>query len=219
LELLFARYMLEQGDGEGALAIAEQAYQLADQLGYRGLCAHAAATMIGCLRSPHEAAAAERWALVALSDFSKTQDHLLGYDLFNVPGIARGEGGPLSFSNDLLSVIFERIVIIIPQLMSDAPDQLSEVRVLVADLLRYAGTPSLGVTSLDRSTGRVNASNSAFAHYLAKTATILESTLALDVSVLLPHSQRQLFKERLAGAMLHLVSQIRPGAKRLFLVG
>lgn len=217
LEAIGVRHRLARGEASDALHAAEAGFERANYLGYRGVAAYHAATRAACVNDP-TSAEARSWALRALGEFAGTQDHALAADLFPSALQSGGDLGALAVDNDLTSIFFERLAVIVPQIAGESPAQRTAVRRLLTTMIAFTAD-RIGEDRLVEAVEKANALNTALAHYAHRASEQLEQSLSLMLPTLVPPTQRPTMRARVRHAMGTVLGTLRPGTKRVVLVG
>jgi hypothetical protein len=155
-----------------AEALASPAWQRCELRGFQGLAARCAAVL--CATAEARAAFDEAclWRARSIERLLPTQDRLLAADLFLHPAYGPG----CRMDRALSDVLYERLRVILPQMLGDGVPQRAAVTELLDELLD-ARVSSRAIVSVARC-------DSAFAHYIERNVEPVAEMLALALAAL-----------------------------------
>jgi hypothetical protein len=208
-----ARHLAREGQWQHAETLALAEHDRAATLGYQGLAARAAGVLHACAGTREDRAAASRWRARAIEHLLATQDRFIAMRLFLCPAYDRHCGVDAA----LAEVLYQRLCLIVPQMLGESADQRDAACDFLAALLDAALAAVLDHRRLERAAARVRRVDGALAHYGEKTADALAEMLAL---VLLSTTGLawDLLTERLRGMLDQCASKLRPAAPRAFAI-
>jgi hypothetical protein len=155
-----------------ARAVAASAWQRCERHGFQGLAARCAAVLCATAEARAALPEARLWRAQAIERLLPTQDRLLaaGLDLHT----AYGECGRIDRA--LSGVLYERLCVIVPQMLADGEPQRAAVTELLVELLDSRISP--------RAIASVARCDSAFAHYIERNLEPAGEMLALALTAL-----------------------------------
>jgi hypothetical protein len=121
--------------------LARSAYERAAAHGYQGVAARCAAVLAGAARRRHAGEASKRWRAAAIEHLLRTQDCLAAASLFTHDGCwAAGDA-----DDELLDVIYDRLLLVTLRARHDDRLQRAAVRTLIRGVLEatLAGRPAI----------------------------------------------------------------------------
>jgi len=196
-----ARWLVLRGAIVPAQALLSPAWQRCELRGFRGLAARCAAVLCATAEARAAFAEARLWRARAIERLLPTQDRLLAAGLFLHPASGAGH-----FADETLSgVLYERLCVIVPQLLGDGEPQRTAVTELLAELLDARLSPG-AIASVARC-------DSAFAHYIERNVEPIAEMLALALTALTGTSFDAAFGV-LSRALANCASKLRPAVPR-----
>lgn len=200
-EVDHARQLVRQGRFAEAVTVAWSAWQRSELRGFQGLAARCAAVLYAAAEARGKFAEARSWRARSIDRLLPTQDRLLGAGLFLYSAYDERR----RMDRALGDVLYERLCVIVPQMLSDGERQRAAVTGLLAALFDSRVT-------LD-SIAPVAQSDSAFAHYAEKNLELIAEMLALALTALTGRSWGAAF-DGLRCALAECVSKLRPAVPR-----
>ena len=213
LDVEWARSSYEDGMVALAREQAESAYAAATAIGAAVLAARAAATVAAACDGDTR----RTWTVCALSHLTATRDWSAVHDTFvDLP--VRSHGADVqTFADDLAGVLYAALLQLIPQLGLDGDGSAGAARGLLRALCAYALDARAGDV-LEAATAAVCERAGSFAFFASKFAEDFEDIVLLPLAAIAPKAARADVERRLRGALAHLWSVVRPGARQV-LVG
>jgi hypothetical protein len=188
--------------------LARAAQTAAEELGFCGLAARSAAALSATARG-RETTESRRWRARAIERLLQTQDRLLAVGLF-----ARGGYDAAGGMDPFLSgVLYERLCLIVPQLLGESERQRAAVCALLTAVFDLPQSWEYVGTSLERATASVANTESAFVDYAEQCLEPMTEMLTLARVALTGDSwsgTRAIFSEALAES----ARALRPATRR-----
>jgi hypothetical protein len=200
-EVEHARQLVRQDRLAQALTVASSTWQRSQLRGFQGLAARSAAVLFATAEARSELVEARSWRARAIERLLPTQDRLLGAGLF----LDSAYDERLCMDRALGDVLYERLCMIVPQMLGDGKRQRAAVTGLLAALFDSRVTPS--------TIAAVAQSDSAFAHYAEKNLEAVAEMLALALTALTGRPRDVAF-EGLRLALADCAAKLRPAARR-----
>jgi hypothetical protein len=200
-EIENARQLLRKDQIARAQRAASSAWQRSELRGFKGLAARCAAVLCATAEVRGEFAEAQSWRARAIDRLLRTQDRLLGAGLF----LYRAYDERRPMDRELAGVLYDRLCVIVPQMLCEGEWQRAAVSGLLAALLDARVTPS--------AIAPVAQSDSAFAHYAEKNVEPVAEMLALALTALTGRSWDAAF-DGLRLALADCATKLRPGVRR-----
>ncbi len=200
-EVEHARRLVCQARLAEAVTAASSAWQRSELQGFQGLAARSAAVLFAIAEARGEFAEARSWRARSIERLLPTRDRLLAAGLFWYSAY----GERRSIDRALGDVLYERLCVIVPQMLGDGERQRAAVTGLLAALLDARVSPS--------SIEPVAQSDSAFAHYAEKSLEQTAEMLALTLTALTGGSWHAAF-DGLRLALADCAAKLRPAARR-----
>jgi hypothetical protein len=206
MEVEYARHRAREGRWSDAEQAALRALSSAERRGFLGLAASSAAALSACAGARGAWDESLEWRARAIERLLATQDCVLASGLFLRVNGARG------LDASLLEVLYARLCLIVPQMLSDAPPQAANVRELLAALFDRT-ISERRAADLTAAAAAVRRSDSALSHYLGRCVDGAAEMLALSVAAIaqLPWAAAL---QRASGALAAVAPQMCPGAPR-----
>jgi hypothetical protein len=187
--------------------LARAAQTAAEELGFCGLAARSAAALSATARGSETES--RRWRARAIERLLQTQDRLLAVGLF-----ARGGYDAAGGMDPFLSgVLYERLCLIVPQLLGESERQRAAVCALLTAVFDLPQSWEYFGTSLERATASVANTESAFVDYAEQCLEPMTEMLTLARVALTGDSwsgTRAIFSEALAES----ARALRPATRR-----
>ncbi|MBV8154256.1 MAG: hypothetical protein JOY98_07540 [Candidatus Eremiobacteraeota bacterium] len=175
-----AQLAAAHSDWKRVRELAEPALLRAETSEFDGAAAAAAAVLSLAHRACGELDEALRLRARALRALLRSQDYLCANRLFgNVPQV-----GNATIEDALLDVLYERIGLLVPQIVNDDADQIDAVRRLIAEIVARALDRFRPRRSIEAAAERVRALDSAFASYGPSAFDAIEEMLTLALVAL-----------------------------------
>jgi hypothetical protein len=208
-----ARHLAREGQWQAAETLALAEHGRAAALGYQGLAARAAGVLHACVRTRADHVAALQWRARAIEHLLATQDRFVAMRLFLRPAYDEHCGVDAS----LRGVLYERLCLIVPQMLGESAERRSAACDFLAVLLDAALATVPERRRLERAAARVRRADCALAHYAERAADALGEMLAL---VLLSTTglDWEVLRGRLCGMLDQCASKLRPAAPRAFAI-
>jgi hypothetical protein len=208
-----ARHLVREGQWRHAETLALAEHGRVATLGYQGLAARAAGVLHACAKAREDRVAAMRWRARAIEHLLATQDRFVALRLFLRPAYDEHCGVDPS----LREVLYERLCLIVPQMLGEPVDRHDAACEFLAVLLDAALAAVPDRRRLERAAARLRRADCALAHYGEKAAGALAEMLAL-VLVSTAGLAWDLLTERLRGMLDQCASKLRPAAPRAFAI-
>ncbi|MGC9991473.1 MAG: hypothetical protein ABSD52_03610 [Candidatus Cybelea sp.] len=196
-----ARRLVLQGGIAPAQALASPAWQRCELRGFQGLAAGCAAVLCATAEARAAFTEARLWRARAIERLLPTQDRLLAAGLFFHPAYGAGS----RMDRALSEVVYERLCVIVPQMLGDGEPQRAAVMELLIELLDARVSPG-AIASVARC-------DSAFAHYIEKNVEPVAEMLALALTALTVTTFDAAF-DALRRALANCASKLRPAVPR-----
>jgi hypothetical protein len=200
-EVEHARQLVRQDRTARAEAVASSAWQRSELRGFQGLAARSAAVLYATAEARGEFAEARSWRARSIDRLLPTQDRVLGAGLFLYSAYDERR----RMDRALGDVLYERLCVIVPQMLGDGERQRAAVTALLAELFDSRVTRN--------TIALVAQSDSAFAHYAEKNSELVAEMLALTLTALTARSWNAAFKG-LRSALADCAAKLRPAAPR-----
>jgi hypothetical protein len=192
--------------------LASPAQPRSEELGFRGIAAGWAAILSAAEMARGRPERARQWRARAVEHLLATQDRLLSVGLFFESAYDE-ETGTDALLED---VLYERLSLVVPQMLGDGAPQRAAVRELIRALFRLpAGTRAR--LDLEPVLWSVARSDSALVHYLPRCAPAIADLFALAVSAVKCIAWDEAMTG-LRGALAESVAKLRPAAPRTIAV-
>jgi hypothetical protein len=208
-----ARHLAREGQWQRAETLALAEHSRAAAHGYQGLAARAAGVLHACVRARADHDAAMQWRARAIEHLLATQDRFVATRLFLRP--AYDERGGVDAS--LREVLYQRLCVIVPQMLGESAERRSAVCEFLAVLLDAARTAVPERRRLERAAARVRRTDCALAHYADKAAGAIAEMLAL-VALATTGLGWEVVTDRLRGMLDQCASKLRPAVPRAFAI-
>jgi hypothetical protein len=196
-----ARQLVLRDGMAQAETLASSAWKRSELRGFQGLAARAAAVLSATALARGGFAEARSWRARAIERLLPTQDRLLAVGLFLYSAYDERR----CMDRALGDVLYERLCLIVPQMLGDGERQRAAVTALVAALFDARVLPS--------AIAPVAQSDSAFAHYAEKNVERIAEMLALALMALTGVSWDAAF-DGLRITLADCASKLRPAAPR-----
>lgn len=196
-----ARQLVLQDRLAQAETVASSAWQHSELRGFQGLAARSAAVLYATAEARGEFAEARYWRARSIDRLLPTQDRLLGAGLFLYSAYDERR----RIDRALGDVLYERLCVIVPQMLGDSERQRTAVTGLLAALFDARISAS--------TIAPVAQSDSAFAHYAEKNLEPVAEMLALTLTALTGRSWDAAF-DGLRLALADCAAKLRPAAPR-----
>ncbi|MBV8531986.1 MAG: hypothetical protein JO104_11770 [Candidatus Eremiobacteraeota bacterium] len=170
-----ARHRAIEGQWAAAEHRARSTFRRAVSLGYQEQAARSAATLHACAADRGDSESALRWRARAVAFLLPTQDRVLGCGLF----LFRAHHGERSMDPLLINVIYERLRVVVPQMLEESDAQRTAARELLTAVLDAFGCAQKHSPPIDRAMSLLVESDSAFCHYADKLRAPICEMLAL----------------------------------------
>ena len=200
-EVEHARQLVRQDRLAQAVTVASAAWQRSELRGFQGLAARSAAVLYATAEARGEFAEARSWRARSIDRLLPTQDRVLGAGLFLYSAYDERR----RMDRALGDVLYERLCVIVPQMLGDGERQRAAVTALLAELFDSRVTRN--------TIALVAQSDSAFAHYAEKNSELVAEMLALTLTALTARSWNAAFKG-LRSALADCAAKLRPAAPR-----
>jgi hypothetical protein len=184
-----------------AHVLASSAWRRCELHGFQGLAARSAAVLCATAEARAAPSEAQWWRAQAINRLLPTQDRLLADGFFLHPAYGQRH----SIDRELSDVLYERLCVIVPQLLADGELQRVAVTELLAELLDARVSPG-AIASVARC-------DSAFAHYAQKAVEPVGEMLALARAALTGTSFHAAF-DALRCPLANCASKLRPAVPR-----
>jgi hypothetical protein len=184
-----------------AHVLASSAWQRCELHGFQGLAARCAAVLCATAEARAASSEARWWRARAINRLLPTQDRLLADGLF----LHSAYGQWHRIDRELSGVLYERLCVIVPQLLGDGGPQRAAVTELLAELLDARVSPG-AIASVARC-------DSAFAHYFERNVEPVGEMLALARTAL-TGSSFDAALDALRCALANCASKLRPAVPR-----
>jgi hypothetical protein len=193
---------------ERAEALARCAYRKSASLGYGDLAARSAAALFTLAKARGKTASAQGWRAEAIAHLLPTQDRVLATGLFLEPAYDE----PLHADHRLTGILYDRLCLVVPQMLGESDGRRACVRALLAAILdsQHDRAWSPGLAWAIAATAR---SDSAFAHYAERCLEPICEMLALTF-VALTGSSWPACAERIRDAVAQSARELRPAQPR-----
>jgi hypothetical protein len=196
-----ARQLVLENRIAPAEKVASSAWKRSELRGFQGLAARSAAVLHATAVARGGFAEAQFWRARAVDRLLPIQDRLLGAGLFLYTAYDERR----RMDHALGDVLYERLCVIVPQMLGDGERQRTAVTGLLAALFDARVSPS--------AIARVAQSDSAFAHYAEKRLEPVAEMLALALTALTGLSWDEAF-DGLRLALADCASKLRPADPR-----
>ncbi len=207
-----ARRSMRKGEICAAEKQARSTWERSESLDFQGLSARSAAILHAGAQAGGRIGESNEWRARAVERLLFTQDRTLATDLFL--NAAYDERRPMDPA--LNEVLYERLCIVMPQMLGESAEQHAAMAELLAAILEPPHSPS-GPSRLASAVASVTRADSAFAHYAEKLLDPVAEMLALAAAALSGLSWEMSFE----GVRLRLAdcaARLRPATLRTIAV-
>jgi hypothetical protein len=208
-----ARHLAADGDWREAARLAAFTLHQTHGAGFWALAARSCAALYASAASRNDVKAANYWRALGLRHLFTTQDRVVATGLF-----ANGAMRPRSVDALLISVVYERLCLVMPQLAQDDAAQRAAVRSLIAAVCAAFFERGPHAIQLGGAIEAVRQSDGAFAHYAEKLCSSVGETFTLAMVAVSGRSWADAF-ERLRVPVRAIAAGVRPAVSRTFVVG
>jgi GNAT superfamily N-acetyltransferase len=196
-----ARQLVMRGRMAQAQTLASSAWKRCELRGFHGLAARCAAVLCATAEARAALPEARLWRARAIDRLLPTQDRLLANALFVHPAYRRQR----LMDRELSDVLYERLCVIVPQMLDDGEAKRTAVTELLVQLFDGRVSPG-AIASVARC-------DSAFAHYAQKNVELVGEMLALALTAL-TGTAFDAALDALRCALADCVSKLRPAVPR-----
>jgi hypothetical protein len=208
-----ARRLVRRREWNGAHSDALRSWDLCELLGFGGLSASAAAVLCAASDARGDRTGSELWRARAIERLLPTQDRLLASRLFPRPPYGRLHG-----SDRLLKgVLYERLRLIVPQMLEESPQRRAAIEGWLAAVLDAAILGDCKGDDLAHARVTLVQTDCAFVRYFDRLRLPVAEMLALAIVALTGLSWNGAFAavdQKLAVSPANALSQI-PAAEHL----
>lgn len=188
-DLARARRLVRRREWSSARSLAAQSWDHCERLGFGGLSAVAAA-VVGAAEDAHgDRAGAERWRARAIERLLPTQDRLLAGSLF--PRTAYG--GWQGSDRLLKAVLYERLALMVPQMLGESPHRRAMVENWLATVVDAASLKDFGGDRLAIAAAALVQSDCVFVRYADAIRLPVAEMLTLAIVALTGLSWKAVF--------------------------
>ena len=160
-----ARRLVQAREWNSAQSLAARSWERCERLGFGGLSAVAAAILGAADDARGDRAGGEFWRARAIERLLPTQDRVLASSLFPQPGYGRRHG-----SDRLLkAVLYERLTLIVPEMLGESPQRRAAVESWLATVVDAAILRDCGGDDLVRAGAMLVQSDCALVRYADRT--------------------------------------------------
>jgi hypothetical protein len=209
MEVEQARHCALGLEWSDAQRLARSTQRRADVLGYHELTARSAAVLHASAAARGDIEQLRRWRADAVSHLLPTQDRVLATGLF----IFSAYNDRLGMDPWLNRVLYERLGVVVPQMLGENESQRAAVHDLLAAFLDAAVAGQNQSPRLETAFSKVARSDSALGHYADKLREPICEMLALAAAAMMGLSWTSAF-ENLSRAFDNGISQLRPTVPR-----
>jgi hypothetical protein len=208
MEVEQARHFVAQRRWSAAERLARTTLARAETFGYEALAARSAAVLYAAANAAGDRGSGHRWRADAVFHLLRTQDRALATGLL----VRDPFGDETAVDGDLSLVLYERLCLIVPQMLGEAEDVRERVRELIVGVICGPSNGASPPYVRDMLAGIVRA-DCALAHYaMARVEPIVEMlTLAF---VALTGSAWHEASHRMRTSVEHAASRLRPSIVR-----
>jgi hypothetical protein len=206
-----ARHCAFQGRWGRAERLARAAQWQAETAGHRGLAARCAAVLSACADARGAILQSRRWCARALALLLATHDCVVATGLF-LPN----HGQKLRHDDPLVgAALYDRLCLVVPQMLGETEPQRSAVLDLIAELLRRTMSSPGDVGNLDAALVRAARADSALTYYLGPSTNAVADTMALAV-VAMMRASWSVVRERAGEVVVEIARELAPPTPRAF---
>jgi hypothetical protein len=206
-----ARHRAFQGRWSEAERLARAAQCQAEAAGHRGLSARCAAVLCACAGARGAMSQSRRWCARAFALLLATQDCVVATGLF-VPNHEQ----KLRHDDPLVgAALYDRLCLVVPQMLGETALQRSAVLGLIAELLRRTTSSPADAANFDAALVRAARVDSALTYYLGPSTNAVAETVALAV-VAMTRASWSSVRERAGEVVAEVARELAPPTPRAF---
>jgi hypothetical protein len=162
LECERARHLLKAGAAAQAERGARLVLETATELGFEGVAARSSAVLAACRAVRSQVSESyENQLNAALRGLLSSGDWSLAVDIFDLP-LQRREFGPFEIDEALLDILYDRLVLAVPQMTTDGAGAIEATRAFLEAAIAGAAGNANGLQS---TTAALHSSGAALLHY------------------------------------------------------
>jgi|GEM_PF-1863118 hypothetical protein len=211
MDVEYARHRAFQGRWSEAERLARAAQWQAEAAGHRGLSARCAAVLCACADARGAMSQSRRWCARAFALLLATHDCVVATGLF-LPNHEQ----KLRHDDPLVgAALYDRLCLVVPQMLGETPPQRSAVLDLIAELLRRTMSSPRDAGNFDSALMRAARVDSALTYYLGPSTNAVAETLALAV-VAMTRAPWSTVRKRAGEVVVEIARKLAPPTPRAF---
>lgn len=208
MEIERARSLTTQLDWNTAQEICESSASRTAEMGYVGLATRAAATLARCHEEQGLREGALKWQVEALRGLLEANDATLATNLF----LRNGSRTSAPASTGIVDVLYDRLCLLLPQLLTDTTEQVDAVRALLSAMFECITLPGDLYHRLDDAVARLRASDAILARYILAAQPSFVTLFTLTATAFDVHQST--LSERVVGMVAYVADSTTMNAAK-----
>jgi hypothetical protein len=212
LQVERARHLARRGSWSEAALLAREALRYSQDRSFAEIEAQSAALLQAAAFARKDLAAAKWWRALSVERLLPTQDRLLALTM------AREDvSGRLGVDPLLTGVLYQRLILVVPQMGGENEVQAAAVQELLACLIDAALTGCQGSDRMERVLAAVRTCDSAFVHYCSPLIDAIADMTTLALTAVSGESWNRV-SETVSDVLGRVVVRLQPVERRTFTV-